>query len=138
MLSSPRSLRVLLVFHLWTACFARLRVDGPLNPAWLLATIDGYEAQIADHIERDWGKWGSQILSRFRRGSLEPAAELSYLRGWIGDRDAYWGGNRDQWREQTPLPAVAAEVCRSCRRAQLLVLTSVTGSSVMCASACAR
>ena len=107
--------------------FARLRADGPLNPAWLLATIDGYERLIADHIERDWGKWGSQILSRFRRGSLEPAAELSYLRGWIGDRDAYWGGNRDQWSEPTPLPAVAARPASTCDEARWPDVTAVCG-----------
>eukprot|EP01043_Picozoa_sp_COSAG02_P052328 COSAG02_NODE_5619_length_4178_cov_2.972297_1_plen_784_part_00 len=79
--------------RLWRR-FAGLR-DGPLQPSWLHAKVEGYQRLLGQATGRDWDKWGAEVTRRFfRRGSSgtdrQSSSELVYLHGWIDDRDAYW------------------------------------------------
>jgi hypothetical protein len=74
--------------------FRALRATGPLDPAWLRDTVEGYWAAIEPSAARDWAKWRSDYRSyggwAGARGGdwTEYGGEKAYVRAWLEDRAA--------------------------------------------------
>lgn len=66
----------------------------PLDPAWLLARVEGYWAEIDPSAERDQAVWGDAYRSyggwAWERDQANDwtdyRAEKAYLRRWLNDR----------------------------------------------------
>ncbi len=74
--------------------FGAMRADGPFDPEWLQAEVEGYYALIAPSAERDWEKWGDAYRSYGGWASSRDAAgdwtdhegEKAYLSDWMAER----------------------------------------------------
>lgn len=79
--------------ELWER-YASMRADGPMNPEWLKAQLDGYYAEIQPAAEKDWKEWGRDYETydywrSARSGTFEDfEGEKEYLYDWIEDRAA--------------------------------------------------
>jgi spore coat protein H len=75
--------------ELWDRYHA-LQDEGPLNATWMLATVDGYYAQIQRSTDRDWALWAASYASYWGSNNRNDYhEEKAYLLTWLEEREAF-------------------------------------------------